>query len=213
MKHYFLLLLCLLTANAYAQLASHDSKIVMEELSTAKVDRLKYDLYVGKGQIGQFKVSKTVKGDLVRYQAESNATINFLGENTISYTLDCWLKNEVLQYSHVKVYKNGKLKDDTLIKWNGARYEINKNGKLSSRTTPIHTPAIALYFEEPSSKQVTVFSEREAQPKSFKRQTNNQYKLTDVGKRSGDDYTYVNGSLEDVTVNYVITNFRAVKRN
>ncbi len=213
MKHCLFLLLCCFTAHAHTQLASNDPELVMEELASAKVKRLKYDLYVGNGQIGHFKVSKTVKGSLVRYQAESDATIKILGENNIAYTLDCWLKNGVLQYSHVKVYKNGKLKDDTLIKWKGAHYEIIMNGKTLTRQAPIRYPAIALYFEEPSSDEVTVFSEREAQPKSFKKLDHHQYKLTDVGKRNGDDYRYVNGSLEDVTVNYVITNFKAVKRN
>jgi hypothetical protein len=200
---------------SYAQLASIDLNTVMEEISHSSattVSKLNYDLYIGKGQIGKFKVSKTVRGNTVRYQAESNATIKFLGENTISYTLDCILKNDMLVWSHVKVYKNGKPKDDTVIKWTGTKYHINKSGEEIIWTEPIRKPAIALYFEEPNSDHITVFSEREAAEKSFKKQPDNNYKLTDVGKNKGDDYNYVNGSLEDVTVNYVVTNFRAIKR-
>jgi hypothetical protein len=200
---------------SFAQLASTDLKTVMEEVShssEARVSNLKYDLYIGKGQIGLFKVSKTVRGNTVRYQAESNATIKILGENKVSYTLDCILKNDMLVWSHVKVYKNGKPKDDTVIKWTGTKYHINKSGKEITWTEPIRKPAIALYFEEPDADHVTVFSEREAAEKSFKKQPDNNYKLTDVGKNKGDAYNYVNGSLEDVTVNYVVTNFRAIKR-
>lgn len=216
MKHCLILLMCCFALQSFAQLASNDIKSVMEEIShssTAKVSKLYYDLYVGKGQIGKFKVSKTIQGNTVRYQAESDATIRILGENNISYTLDCILKNDMLVWSHVKVYKNGKLKDDTTIKWTGTQYHINKSGKEINWTEPIRTPAIALYFEEPNSEHITVFSEREAVQKSFKKQPDNNYKLTDVGKSSGDAYNYVNGSLEDVTVNYVVTNFRAIKRN
>lgn len=216
MKHFLILLTCCFVVQSFAQLASNDMNTVMEEVShssTAKTSKLYYDLYVGKGEIGKFKVSKTVQGNTVRYQAESNATIRILGENTISYTLDCTLKNDMLVWSHVKVYKNGKLKDDTTIKWTGTRYHINKSGKELSWNEPIRTPAIALYFEEPNSDHITVFSEREAVEKSFKKQPDNNYKLTDVGKNSGDAYNYVNGSLEDVTVNYVVTNFKAIKKN
>jgi len=215
MKNCLLLMLCFFSTHAFSQLASNDIKTVMEELShssSAKVSKLNYDLYVGNGQIGKFKVSKTVKGNTVRYQAESDATIRFLGENNVSYTLDCLVNNGILHWSHVKVYKNGKLKDDTKIKWTGSHYEINKSGEISTRNTPIHTPAIALYFDEPNSDHITVFSEREAVNKSFKKEGKNEYKLTDVGKRSGDEYTYVNGDLKDVKVSYVITNFRAIKR-
>ncbi len=215
MKHYLMLLVCCITLQSFAQLASNDMTSVMEEVthsSTAKVSKLNYDLYIGKGQIGKFKVSKTVQGNTVRYQAASDATIKILGENNISYTLDCTLKNGILVWSHVKVYKNGKLKDDTKIKWTGTKYHIDKNGQVESRTEPIHIPAIALYFDEPNSNHITVFSEREAVEKSFKKQPDNLYKLTDVGKNKGDAYNYVNGSLEDVTVNYVVTNFKAVKR-
>ncbi len=215
MKHSILLMLCCISMHAFAQLASNDLNNVMEEVShtsSAKVSQLHYDLFVGKGQIGKFQVSKTTKGNTVRYQAQSDVTIKILGESNVSYTLDCLLKNGILHWSHVKVYKNGKLKDDTKIKWLGGKYEINKSGKVSSRTEPIRIPAIALYFEEPNSNHITVFSEREGVNKSFKKQKNNCYKLTDVGKNGGDAYTYKNGDLEDVKVNYVVTNFRAIKR-
>lgn len=215
MKHCLMLLMCCFTLQSFAQLASNDIKTVMEEATrsnSTKVSKLNYDLYVGKGQIGKFFVTKTIQGNTVHYHAESNATIKILGENTISYTLDCTLKNDLLVWSHVKVYKNGKLKDDTKIKWTGTKYHINKSGKEIIWTDPIHTPAIALYFHEPNSDHVTVFSEREAVQKSFKKQPDNKYRLTDVGKKGGDAYTYINGSLEDVKVNYVVTNFRAIKR-
>ena len=216
MKHCLILLMCCFTMQSIAQLASNDITPVMEEVSyssATQVSKLNYDLFVGKGQIGKFKVSKTTQGNTVRYQAESDVTIRILGENNISYTLDCTLKNDILVWSHVKVYKNGKLKDDTKIKWTGSEYLINKSGKEIVWTEPIYTPAIALYFEQPSSDKITVFSEREVSQKSFKKQPDNKYKLTDVGKNNGDTYTYINGSLEDVKVNYVVTNFRAIKRN
>lgn len=182
-------------------------------LDSPKIIHKTYDLLVGKNKIGEFKLSKTMEGNTIRYQALSDANFRILSKTKIVYDLDCTVKNGLLIYSHCKVYKNGKLKDDTEITWMNDHYQINKKGELSTYKNQIPQPAISLYFEEPSLEEVKVFSEREAIFKSFKRNAPNRYKLTPVGKRSGDDYTYNDGQLQEVLVNYVITNFRTVLRD
>lgn len=171
-----------------------------------------YDLFVGKNKIGWFKISKTTSGDKIRYQASSDATFSVLFTNNIAYTLDCIVEKGILTYSHCTVRKNDKIKDDTEIRWLGSHYQIIKEGQKSIHEGPIDSPAISLYFEEPQANSVKVFSEREAGFKEFTRQAEHQYKLTPVGKNSGDDYTYKDGELREVIVSYVVTNFRTVLR-
>lgn len=169
-----------------------------------------YDLFVGQNKIGYFNISKTINGNTVRYQAKSDANFRIIGKNHIAYQLDCTVKGDLITYSHCKVFKNGKLKDDTTIQWSGTQYTINKKGKTSIHKDPIPIPAIALYFDQPTKNEVKVFSEREACFKQFTRKEKNKFKLTPLGKRSGDDYTYENGELKEVVVSYVVTNFRTV---
>lgn len=171
-----------------------------------------YDLLIGKNEIGTFKISKTVNGNTIRYQAISDANFRVISKNHVVYQLDCTVENGLLITSHCTVHKNGKLKDNTTIKWENDHYTINKKGKITTYNKRIPKPAIALYFEEPTQEAVNVFSEREAVFKSFTRKETNKYKLCPLGKRSGDEYTYQNGELQEVVVNYVVANFRTVLR-
>ena len=199
----FAILLTLLSNNLV--LASEN------EAKTSNFSSATYDLFLGKKDIGNYNVEKIVDGSVTEYRATSTAVVNFFGKHSIEYSLVCVFENGVMQRSEVRTYKNEKPKDVILISWDGNKYEINKNGEVSYVDEAIESATIQLYFEEPVST-TKIFSESEAKFKSLTKSENEVYVLSDIGKKKGTDYTYNAAHLQNIHVNYVVTDFMVVKK-
>lgn len=170
-----------------------------------------YDLFLGKKDIGDYDVQKLVSGTTTQYIATSKAEVNFFGKHKIEYSLKCVFEKGIMQNSEVRTYKNGKPKDVTIIQWDGAQYKINKNGEITFVNEPIYNSTIQLYFEDPNGI-TKIFSESEAKFKSLTQGENEVYILSDLGEKKGTDYTYESDKLDNIHVNYVVTDFKVIKQ-
>ena len=200
-----------LTALTILSLASTSLKAEDPFESISGNSTATYDLFLGKKDIGDYDVQKLVIGSKTEYTATSKAEVNFFGKHKIEYSLKCVFDGGIMQSSEVRTSKNGKAKDVTIIQWDGSQYRIDKNGEITYVNEPIYNSTIQLYFEDPDGID-RIFSESEAKFKSLNKGEDEIYVLSDPGKKKGTDYSYESHKLENIHVNYVVTDFKVVRQ-
>jgi hypothetical protein len=88
---------------------------------------LVYDLIVSGNTIGTVTATKKVEGDKITYTSNSNATVTMLFKIEIKTRMTVVYKNNILQESSYKFYKNGNLKEEaTTILTNGKLHTTRK---------------------------------------------------------------------------------------
>jgi Domain of unknown function (DUF6134) len=170
----------------------------------------RFRIAMGDNNIGWYKADVARGTETTEYTASSETSVRLLGKHTITFSLKCAFKDDMLISSEVLSRKNGKLRDHTTISWSGSAYQIVKNGDKSTVKDPIRNCNIQLYFEEPQDN-MTTFSEKEAIYKKIKKMGENKYVLAELGEDSGNTFVYSNHELQRVNVSFILGDFSIIR--
>ena len=163
----------------------------------AQTDTLSYGLYFKGDRVGSLTATKTEIGkNTILYEEESEATIHFFGETTISTSLKVVYKNGILQNSQYSITKNGSVYKKTTINRVGEKYHIDYNGTKSITSKPIYYSAVKLYFDPPDNVE-TVFAELEGVEHNVHKTKKDVYEIDDSENGKTNTYIYKNEMLQE----------------
>jgi hypothetical protein len=170
---------------------------------------LVYDLIVSGNTIGTVTATKKVEGDKITYTSNSNATVTMLFKIEIKTRMTVVYKNNILQESSYKFYKNGNLKEEATTILTNGKYTITHNKKVSTYSKGILKSTIVLPFDKPKNNE-SYFEEVQGYFKTMKLINGNKYQLFDQNNSQKDDYNYKDDYLESSIVRNAIVDFKMV---
>lgn len=205
-----------LPAILYGQRGSSDNE--MDQVASVSASKSSFDpsqsqtfgIYMGKHKIGTYEVEKIDKNGFTEYLAVSECKVKIMGQISVGYTSDSKFKGETLVDSHVKSYRNGKLKNETQVSWNGSDYTIVKDGKTVKKKDPINNTTVELYFQVPDNNE-EIFSEFDADLKKIKHLNAQTFVLLPPGKSKGTEYVYQNSDIQQVNISMVFGSFSIIR--
>lgn len=177
--------------------------------SDASNEVLVYDLIVSGEKIGIVTATKKVEGNKITYTSDSDATTSMVFKIDIKTRMTVVYKNNILQESSYRFYKNGKLKEAANVTLSNGIYSIIHDKKVTTYNKKIVKSTIVLPFELPNDKD-SYFEEVEGNFKTIKLINENNYQLYNQNNTQKDDYNYKDGNLRSCLVRNTLVDFKMV---
>jgi len=172
---------------------------------------LHYKITSNKSYIGNLKVTKTIKNDVLQIEALSEVRVKLFIPIGLKYKLSCRYKNNELQYSMVTTFVNGKIHSTSKTEKTGNYYTITKDGHSSKFLNSIAFSGALLYYFEPEGL-AKIFSEFDNLEKPIKSIGTNQYQITNPKNGHLSEYKYKDGILESTTNHHTLLTFKLTKQ-
>lgn len=154
---------------------------------------LTYSIFVGNDAVGQLTATESAYlGKETVVNIDSKLTINFLGSITIESHQTAYFQRQVLREAEQIITRNGRLREQCVIKRQSAGYQVRRKGENDQTITGELTFTMGqLYHHEPKGVN-QVFSERFGQYCTVKALGNGQYDIT-LPNGSVNRYIYQQG--------------------
>ena len=157
-----------------------------------------FDIVVMDKVVGEANLVKKIIGEGKYSLAYTfDATVTMLFIKTV-VDMDINVSYDKSQLTNAKVvYKyNDKLLNRNIV-WDGAKYNVDTNGKKTALTKKAFFSVMNLYEKEPIGIK-EVFLEKQSEFVALKSLGNNQYSLIVDGDNC--TYTYKNGALQKIVI-------------
>ncbi|HSH53285.1 MAG TPA: DUF6134 family protein [Bacteroidales bacterium] len=164
-----------------------------EELAT------KYSIHMSGVNVGEFSVTQTNDNEVVYIEAITDIKVNLLFSYRIKYVQNTIYKQGVLQNSHIKTYKNGKLNSNMRIKFENGLYLLVTDGDTAIFNDSITYSGSLLYFNEPKAIK-RIYKERSAEMRNITPVSEHIYIIKDKKGRELNRYYYEDGILKYATL-------------
>ena len=161
-------------------------------------------------QIGELDVSKNENANIVQIEVESNVHVKLFIDVDFKYKLNCTYKNDVLIYSAVTTYVNGRVHSTSTTEKTGDSYTVTKNSHTSKFMKNITFSGALLYFTEPKNIK-ELFSEFDNIDKPIHKIANHAYQIVNPSDGRLSEYYYKNGVLERTTNHHKFLTFTLIK--
>jgi hypothetical protein len=177
-----------------------------EELAT------KYSIHMLGANVGEFSVIQTNNNGIVNIEAITDIKVNLLFSYRIKYVQNTTYKQGVLQYSHIKTYKNGKLNSDMWMNLEKGSYLLIVDGDTTVINDSITYTGSLLYFNEPKGIK-RIYKERSAEMRSITPVSEHTYIIKDEKERELNRYHYENGILKSAKMRHTLGNLELNRIN
>ena len=159
----------------------------------AEAQALTYSIFVGDDPVGQLTATESsYLGKAIVVNIDSKLTINFLGSIVIESHQTAYFQRRVLQEAEQIITRNGKLKEQCVVKRQPSGYQIRRKGENDQTVMGDLTFTMGqLYHHEPKGVS-QVFSERFGEYCPVKEVGVSQYSIT-LPNGSVNRYTYQQG--------------------
>ncbi|RMG25376.1 MAG: hypothetical protein D6730_10955 [Bacteroidetes bacterium] len=166
-------------------------------------DILRYEVRKGEDAVGWVVAERFKNGHtehhIVRYEVE----IRYIIKVRLKFFFECKYENDMLTYAHTNSYRDGKLRESSLLRWQNGQYLMEKSGKTRALTySPITYSTIPMYFWPPYGLS-KVFSERFGEYLPIRRLADGRYEMTLVNGNKN-YYTYRQGVCQKITISHTL---------
>jgi len=170
-----------------------------------------YAVIKGKKHLGVQKVSRTISGNKVEYDIDSDVTFSLVTKRHMVFSIHSLEIDDRLEYAELSELLNDKLRYTATIKRNGNNYSINDTDGYQSRAISQEKvwSVSRLYFEEPKGID-SAFSERHGSLLEITSNKDGSYNL-ELPSGSTNVYIYENGVCKKVIVNHWIATINIVR--
>lgn len=151
-------------------------------------------------QVGKVKATKTVDGNIIQYQVESEIKIKVLIPVNVIYKAQASYNEGVLMSSSASVYINGVLQNSVITEKSGSYYTIVEDQHTTKLYEEIKFSTAKMYFTKPVDQR-EVFSESEGIMKPMVKTSDDKYKVKDP---ENEDNITVYGYSSDQGVNDIV---------
>tara|TARA_R110000868_G_scaffold332387_1_gene593421 strand:+ start:7376 stop:8014 length:639 start_codon:yes stop_codon:yes gene_type:complete len=170
---------------------------------------LLYKLIVAGENIGTVTATKKIEGNKITYTSNTDAAANFIFNTEIKTRMMVIYENDILQESSFRLYKNGKLKEESTTKLSNGVYTFKHDNETNYFNKNIFKSTIILLFELPNTAD-SYFEEVEGTFKNVKLIKENIFQLFSKSNSHIDDYKYSGGILQYSLVRNTLVNFEMV---
>ncbi|TDD95959.1 DUF6134 family protein [Flavobacterium cellulosilyticum] len=177
--------------------------------ANSQTKTLQYKLLVAGENIGTVTATKKIEGNKTTYMSNADASANFIFKTEIKTRMSVVYKNDILQESSFKLFKNGKLKEESTTNLKNGVYTIIHDNETNYYNKNIFNSTIILLFELPNTKE-SYFEEVEGTFKNVTLINENLFQLLGENSSQKDDYRYRNGILYYSLVRNTFVNFEMV---
>lgn len=154
----------------------------------------KYDIGMFGAKVGEFSVTQKVENGILEIESVSDITVKLLFAYRIQYVQNTIYKRGILESSHVRTFKNGKLYSDIWLKRQQDLYLIISDGDTTTVNDSITYSGSLVYFNEP--KEINkIFKERSAESEFISQSSEHKYIIRDKNGRKTNKYFYQEGLL------------------
>ncbi len=165
-----------------------------------------FDQYAGNRKVGVLTADRKHQGDREVINITSVINTKMVFTIDIRYEMETVFENGVMQQSEVTVYRNGKLKERSLLQREGRRYRCEKDGSVEWLDHPgVTFTSASLYFSPPRGVE-EVFSEQYIAFNPIRYEKDGAYRMDPVAKNQPNRYTYQEGQLTEVEIGHWFAN-------
>lgn len=168
-----------------------------EELAT------KYNIQMLGVSIGEFSVTQVSENGIVNIEAITDIKVNLLFSYRIKYVQNTIYKQGVLQYSHIKTYKNGKLNSTICLKLEKGSYLLITEKDTSVIHDLIEYSGSLIYFNEPKGIK-KIYKERSSEMRPLEAVSEHTYIIKDEKEKELNRYFYENGILQSAKMRHTL---------
>jgi len=155
--------------------------------------------------VGELSVVQTSNNEIVNIEVITDIKINLLFSYRVKYVQNTIYKKGILQNSHIKTYKNGKLNSNVEIKYENGFYLLVADGDTSIINDSITYSGSLIYFNEPKAIK-RIYKERSAEMRSITPMSDHTYIVSDENKVEHNKYYYQEGILHYATMRHTLGN-------
>lgn len=153
--------------------------------------------------VGEFSVIQTNNNGMIYIEAITDIKVNLLFSYHIKYVQNTMYKEGVLQNSHIKTYKNGKLNSNMWLNFEKGSYLLVADGDTIIINDSITYSGSLLYFNEPNAIK-RIYNERCAEMRSIAPVREHIYIIKDENERELNRYYYENGILQSAKMQHTL---------
>lgn len=174
--------------------------------ANAQTQEQLYDISVNGITVGELSVSKVIEGSKTVYKLNSKSVISLFTKTTITTSLICEFKDNVLEWSTYVSKKNGKPYDNSTITKSDGLYTVTRKEKTASISKPIKYVTCMLYFEKPITNE-SYFDVLEGVFSPVKIVDQNNFLYVDSSNNEKTTYNYLNGTLQQGSTKHALYDF------
>jgi len=153
--------------------------------------------------VGELSVIQTNNNGNVNIEAITDIKVNLPFPYRIKYVQNTKYKQGVLQHSHVKTYKNGKLNSNMRLDFVKGLYQLVTDEDTTIIIDSITYSGSLLYFNEPSTIK-RIYNERRAEMRRITPVYERTYIIKDEKERELNRYYYENGILQSAKMRHTL---------
>lgn len=144
------------------------------------------------GNFGEFSVNQKNENGILEIEFVSDITVKLLFSYRIQYVQNTIYNRDILESSHIRTFKNGKLNSDIWMKRLCGLYLIVSDGDTITVSDTITYSGGLVYLND--SKEIRkIFKERSAEMEYVNQLNEHEYNIKDKNGRKTNKYFYKDG--------------------